>query len=424
MKNSSNYLQLILSGVILVLLSGCSRSSNIAAYPIGGVWNVPVEEGEADWDTASALAKEQHTGFSQANEDAGFTVYTFSEGNRKDNVQTAVRSMVEGQAEGPGIDPVIAVLGATSNEGTARAAALANFFNVPMLVPSASGDNLLPSNNLWAFQLSASNSAYAEYLLGSVLTQRTIALGSDLEDDVTPEVRIAILYEQNTYGENAAVATATEALQQEFEIAVYEKFPAENPDPARLRTLVNQVVDQDVQIIFLISSQPDIARQVVETITDMLDPGSMPILIGLAAGFTSQEFADFYLAENVYVLRQKIDRSDCPEEIDTLYAAQNYAAVKLLQYAIEEAPSLESDKNKLFFARETDLGTQRENLRDVLKAVDVEIPCLGPTAFDNAGHHKYPQFEIVKVADGESRIVPPGELIAIVQLKLGLIIIE
>jgi hypothetical protein len=78
------------------------------------------------------------------------------ESAQSDEVQVAVRELVEDEK-------VLALVGATSNEATMRAASLVNFFNLPMIVPTAGGDNLLPSNNLWAFRLSAPGSDYASY---------------------------------------------------------------------------------------------------------------------------------------------------------------------------------------------------------------------------------------------------------------------
>ena len=293
---------------LILLLSGCKRSES-AKLPVGGLWEASANNGEIDWKTASLLAQEQYAGFEMANEDTGFAEYSFAEGNRKDDVQMVVRTMVEGQQD-PKTEPVVAILGGTTNEATTRAASLANFFNVPMIVPSASGDNLLPTNNLWAFQLSASDSAYADYILGSVLTKQVLSSG--LEDGFSPEMRIAIFYEQNTYGESAAVATATQALKQEFEVVAYEKFDVNDPDVSGLRILVNTVIDLDAQVVFVISSNPAVAQQIVQTFTSLLDSLSMPVVVGMAGGFTSQEFLESPQAESVYVLRQQMSEGELP----------------------------------------------------------------------------------------------------------------
>ncbi len=403
---------------ILLFLSGCKRSET-AQVPVGGLWEANASKGEIDWKTASLLAQEQYAGFDLANESAGFTAYSFGEGNRQDDVQMAVRNMVEGQ-EDPKVDPVLAIMGGTTNEATTRAAALANFFNVPMIVPSASGDNLLPTTNLWAFQLSASDSAYADYIIGSVLTKQV--LGSGLEDGFSPEVRVAVFYEQNTYGESAAVATATAALEQEFEIVVYEKFDTYDPDEFGLRLLVNEVINQDAQMVFLISSNPVVSQKIVDTFTSLLDPLSMPILVGMAGGFTSQEFLELGQAERVYVLRQQMSNGSCPKEVNSLYSAQSYAAVKLLEYAIEESGKLDLDLTSVSIdsVKIDSLSLQREAVRDVIKEADLELPCLGRVAFDNNGQNKQLRFEIIKTDGGNNSQMPMDDFVLSVKQRLGL----
>ena len=413
------YPRILVTFFALMLLVACSRSTSTGlSYPVGSIWTVPVSDGKADWEAASALAQEQHAGFSLANEASGFNVYPFSEGNKQDDVQTAVRSMVEGQAD-VADDSVAAVFGATSNEATARTAALANFFNVPMIVPSASGDNLLPENNLWAFQLSPPNSAYAEYVLGTVLNKQV--MNADFEEGFEPEFRIAILYEQNTFGETAAVSTATAVMEQAYSIHLYDKFPAGNPSASRLRALVNLALDEDVQLVFMISSDPDVAVALTQTFEELSDASLRPLLVGMAAGFTSQEFMDSEQAGSAYVLRQEIDRTDCPAEIESLYAAQNYAAVNLLAAAVEDANAkLSVEKSTPSIPPTSEQITlYREALRDALKIANLNLPCLGQVAFDNAGQNRSPRFEIVTTEAGELQIITGQDFTDIVKSKIN-----
>jgi ABC-type branched-subunit amino acid transport system substrate-binding protein len=425
-KHSSKRLTYLLCLLTLFPISACRPNTLTTNIPIAGLWNVTVQNGQPDWTTASVLAQEEHSGFELANQTTGFKEFDFSEGNRQDDVQVAVRKMVEGQTDSPKVDPVLALVGATSDEGTARATALSNFFDLPMVVPSASGDNLLPANNLWAFQLSVPNSAYANYILGSVLTSQSLGSGQVSTPEptpgstTTPTMSIAILYEQNTYGETAAVATATAAMQQGFEIKFYDKFPAENPAPDVLRKQINQVIDQDAQVIFLISSAPTAAQSIVQIFNSLLDPLAMPVLVGMAGGFTSQVFLDSAQSKDVFILRQQMDAADCPTEIQSLYAAQNYAAVQLMSYAVGEAPNLAADKTKLSLKNSDGLSAYREAVRDALKAANLKLPCLGQVAFDNAGQNKFVNIEIITTSNGTVHTVPADEFITAVEKKLGL----
>ncbi len=114
--------------------------------------------------SAAVIASEQQSGYDQASKalDLDYPTIQASEGAGADNVQLAVRALVEE-------DDVTVIVGSTTNEAAMRAVSLVNFFNIPMIVPSASGDNILPSNNLWAFNLSAPSSSYATYIFGSLI---------------------------------------------------------------------------------------------------------------------------------------------------------------------------------------------------------------------------------------------------------------
>jgi ABC-type branched-subunit amino acid transport system substrate-binding protein len=399
---------------LALIISACSPVTLSTNKPVGGLWDVTLTNGKMDWTDASNLVQEQHDGFELANQEAKFDEVSFSEGNNQDDVQLAVRKMVEGQTENPKSDPVLAMIGATSNQATSRAAALANFFNVPMIIPSASGDNLLPANNLWAFQLTPPNSAYANYILGTVLNKQTLRTNSSV--DIPISMRIAILYEQNTYGENAAVATASAALQQEFEVTTYDKFTAKNPDPALMRVLANEVLDQGAQVVFIISSDPAVAQEMVFTFSGLVDPLAMPLLVGIAGGFSSQDFVNSAQANNVFVLRQQYVPTGCPDEINSINSAQNYAAVKLLEYALKQVSNQPLDTvAKLSLNNSDGLNLYRETVRDIIKGASLDLPCLGRVAFDNNGQNKFAKFEIVMTNNGRTRVITPAEFISAVK---------
>jgi len=145
----------------------------------------------------------------------------------------------------------------------------------------------------------------------------------------------------------------------------------------------------------------------------------MPVLVGMAGGFTSQDFLSSPEAESVTVLRQQMQVEGCPADIQSLYAAQNYAAVKLLAYAVEEAPTLAADREQLSLASADGISAYREAVRDALKAASLNLPCLGQVAFDNAGQNKFARIELVTAENGAARVLPAGELVAAVKQRLS-----
>lgn len=386
------------------LLTGCAQPEGLfsSRLPLGTLWEVQVEEnGKVNWESASPVAQEQYAGYSLAGEtleDYGYRDIVSSEGNMQDDVQVAIREMVEDRG-----DPVVAVIGATTNEATMRAASLVNFFNVPMVVPSAVGDNIFPSNNLWAFRLSASSSAFASFVFGTLLTKDEF--GTEVDNaEVQPKLTVAILYEGNTFGESAAVETARAAKELGIGIGVYANFPPSTPDPARLNVLMNTLKDENVHLVYLISSDPAVARLLVQTINKRLEANEKPVLVGQAGGFASQDFLESSDADRVYVVRQALITNNCPEEITSLYQGQTYAAVYLLDQAIQQArtdqPVLKWYEVNPLNRNTNELADFREDIRDILKQVEGDIPCVGPVEFDNMGQLKQPVFELIMVRDG------------------------
>lgn len=404
---------------LTLFLSSCVRANNTfnRSFPVGSLWKVPVDEdGEANWEYASSVASEQRTGYALAGQNLENYLLqdvVAGESSQEGDIQVAIRAMVEDEK-----DPVVAVMGATTNEATMRAASLVNFFNVPMLVPSASGDNLLPSNNIWAFRLSAPGSAYANYMFGSVLTK--INLTAIENKDALPPLKIAILYEQTSFGESAAVATARAAMRQEIEIGVYASFSLEAIDTEEMVRVTKDMMDNNVHLAYLITSDPVIARTLIQIFHSRFFGDTMPVLVGQAGGFASAEFLESDDAEGVYVVRQAFVPEQCPTDIESLYEAQTYAAVYLLNQAIQQVE--ESQPAKKWYQlqkQQIEIAVFREEVRDVLKQMNLKAPCLGMVAFDTAGQNKVLNFELVIVEEEQLAVSTIEDFIKIVKQRAG-----
>jgi ABC-type branched-subunit amino acid transport system substrate-binding protein len=382
--------------------------------PIGSLWKAPVStNGSLDWESASPAAVEQHTGYLLARQSITGTTFAdkeYSEGNQQDDIQMNMRKMVE-------TDRVVAVVGTSTNTSTMRAASLVNFFSLPMIIPSAVGDNLLPSNNLWAFRLSAPGSAYASYLFGTLIKTPPAASPSGAAAP-TPAanaaaqqgIRLAIIYEANTFGESAAVATAHAAMKQAMNIVTYSSFAADNPDVTKINDLADAAKTGQAQIVYLVSSDPGVAKMLAGAFKNQT--GYAPLLIGQAGGFANQAFLTSPQAEGVYVLRQELNRSSCPADINSTDQAQNFAAINLLDQAVQEAgKSFAKPWWNLFPAQNLDatqLPLMREKVRDALKTFNADLPCMGKVAFDNTGQNKLLKFELVTIRSGMVNVVPVG----------------
>jgi ABC-type branched-subunit amino acid transport system substrate-binding protein len=376
---------------IALLLTSCQ--SQQAAYTLGLLSAADSQSLPAGMLT---LAGEQGNGYELAEKaranSLGLTPR--AESALSDEVQVVVRGLVEDPNR-----PVVALVGATTNAGTTRMSALANFFNVPMVVPSAIGDNLLSSGNLWTFRLSAPGSAHSAYLFGEVLPRQVLAAMTTGDEFAAP-LRLGILYEQNTFGESTAVATAKSAMAQEVEIGYYGYFEPDAPDKARLIQAFSAMQESGVHLLYVVASNPDSAQAIARSFRDFFVPGDAPLLLGQSGGFASRQFLGSSEAEDVFILRQQIIPDRCPDGVETLAEAQAYAAIQLLNFAIEQSQDqLGAQENPTMLDR-------REAVRDSLKASSLNLPCLGLTSFDNSGENKNLKFELLYAASGAPRIVP------------------
>ena len=285
-----------------------------------------------------------------------------------------------------------------------------------MVIPAAVGDNLLPANNLWAFRLSAPGSAYAGYLFGTLIknTQTPVATpsapaaASGGPAASQPALKLAIIYEADTFGESAAVASAHAAMNQSINIVTYASFPADNPDLNKLNDLASAAKTGQAQVVYLISSDPSVAKMLVSAFRNQ--SGFSPLLIGQAGGFANQVFLASPQAEGVYILRQELDHSACPVDITSSDQAQNFAAVNLLDQAIVAAEkNMPHDWWNPFPMQNLDatqLSLLREKVRDAIKVYNADLPCMGKVAFDNTGQNKLLRFELVTVQNKTVKVVP------------------
>jgi hypothetical protein len=380
--------------ILLLLLAGAFASACGQAprapdqLPVGSLWKPSGGQAAVNWPWDWVQAD----GFAQ------------------EGLDRAIRRMAEEQK-------VLALMGPAGNEETMRAASLVNFFKVPMVVASADGNNIIPANNQWAFRLSASAEDYSRFMFDDVLNRlkyepEVTALLSD------KEIRMAVLYEDNTFGESAAVeiVRAAKPKPKWLSIEVYEKFTvrpigadasARPGDQEQMARLAKEVFTARTQLVMLVCSDPQAALMMVEAIKSAY--GSLqyspPIIIGQAGGFASAAFGQGGAAQGVYVLRQKIDPEDCPPEIQAADDAQNYAAAFLLARVVGSSPLPKPAAFSLPFFNKPDpnaLVNQRLDVYNQLKSTKGTIPCVGQVEFDAAFKNKYAygQIELTQVWNG------------------------
>jgi ABC-type branched-subunit amino acid transport system substrate-binding protein len=422
----NRYGKSIIVGLLVAIIAiGCSKAT-IGNQSVG-VLTGDLTSGDSK--NTETLASEQQIGYELGlkNGNSGFKLVQKTEGDLEDDVQTAIRDMVEG-------NQIVALLGGTSNEATMRAASLTNFFNVPMVIPNADGENVIPSNNLWVFRLSAPSSAYAKYIFTEVIQKASpTETGTNTLDSSSSQsgtLKLAIIYEKNTFGENAAVSSAQISMDQSIKIVFYGSFTTGEDNAQEIISLAQTVNESGANLVYVISDNPDEAISITKTLKDAFGSGLAPIILGQGSGFDSQTFLNSDNATGVYVIRQAINSTDCPAEINTISKARSYASIFLLKDAVSQA-NKNIISSKLFsnFSNKNgnQISEQREKIRDSLKQTDMSVPCLGPVSFDNNGLNKVFSFEFLQVEKDKPTTVTADQFRTVVEQAVArdqLIIIE
>jgi branched-chain amino acid transport system substrate-binding protein len=253
----------------LVLISGCKRSSEEKVCP-------PILIGVILAEDDGGIGQEQKDGYEFAlqeiNEAGGVfdcqIELSYKDEGKGTDIETAQVAVMDLADDG-----VVAVLGATSSDATMRAAAIASYFEVPMIIPAEIGDEVTQRGNQWIFRLSAANVTYANVAFDMIKSE----LGT--------VANTAILFERTAFGESAAVTAATSAMERGLDVVSYESFSSAAADYSEI---MEHVEASQPAAFYIISSNSSQAQSLLNAIEDQNLDGS--ILVGQGSGFANRDF--------------------------------------------------------------------------------------------------------------------------------------
>lgn len=141
-----------------------------------------------------------------------------------------------------------AIIGAYSSSATFPAAAVADRYNVPMLCPSATTDEITRQGYKWVFRVCASASAY----------------GRSLVDFLTKAVdakSLAVVYENTQFGSSVARAALEQAPRAGIEIVAFEAYDQGGTDFTPLLTRVKSAHPDAVLFVSYLADATLLMRQ-------------------------------------------------------------------------------------------------------------------------------------------------------------------
>jgi branched-chain amino acid transport system substrate-binding protein len=285
-------------------------------------------------------------------------------------------------------DQVPVLLGSYSSESTKAIVPAVSQRETPLIIPTATADNVMDSKSPWIFRICAGANDYAK---------ETIAF---LKSNGAPK-KMAIVYENTNFGQSNMKAMTAAAKEAGIELVAVESYEAKSPD---YKAVLQRVKQANPDVIYFCSYLLDATTLMRQSREVDLNP---KYYTSSGTGFAAAEFptekgagknAEFTFSVSQWLPEAKWAGS---KEFDAEYfkrfnshpayhAIQAYAALRVAAEAINNAKSLEPSK-----------------IRDAIKNINMSSTPFGPIKFDN-GQNQHPVL-ITQVQKGQYRVVFPAD---------------
>jgi branched-subunit amino acid ABC-type transport system permease component/ABC-type branched-subunit amino acid transport system substrate-binding protein len=291
---------------------------------------------------------------------------------------------VEELAEDP---TIVAIIGAYSSSSTFPASAVANRYQIPMMVPSAITDDITSQGYEWIFRICAPASSYARALL----------------DFLVGEARatsLAIVYENTQFGSSVARAALERARAAGIRPVAFEAYDQGATDFTPLLMRVKSSNPDAVLFVSYLADATLLMRQSKE-----IDFNPKVFAAG-GAGFSLPDFlkgagetAEYTISVTQWTPDARWPGSgqwaarfrDQFNYEPSYHSVQAYISLKVLADAIARAGSL-----------------NRRQVRDAIRATRMDS-IFGPISFDESGQNNHP-VAITQVLGGKFVTVWPEEV--------------
>lgn len=282
------------------------------------------------------------------------------------------------------------ILGSYSSESTKAIIGPVNKSEVPLIIPTATADNVMDSHSPWVFRICAGANDYA---------RTTIAF---LKDNGAPKT-MAIIYENTNFGQSNMKAMTAAAQAAGIKLVAVESYEAKSPD---YKAVLQRVKAANPEVIYLCSYLLDAVTLMRQAQEIDLNPR---YYTSAGTGFAAAEFptADKGAGKNAeytFSVSQWLPEAKWQggKEFDAeffkrygshpaYHAIQAYETLHVAAEAIKNAKSTDSAK-----------------IRDAIKSLDLKMTPFGPVKFDANGQNQHPVL-ITQVLGGKYRVVYPAD---------------
>jgi branched-chain amino acid transport system substrate-binding protein len=383
-KRPRFYLALLVGGTLAVQACAGSRADSDDTVRIGVITSLT--------GAAAAFGQAHKNGYTIAatelNAAGGvlgkaIEVVYYDDQSRPDQAVQGVNKLVDQ-------DHVPIILGAQSSENTRAMIPAVTQKNIPLVMPTATADNVLETGSSWVFRICAGAASYATATIEFLKAMNA------------PQ-RLAIVYENTNFGQSNAEAMDKAARSAGFEVVDSEAYQASSPD---YKALLQRLKARNPAVIYFASYLLDASTLMRQAAQTNLNP---QFYTSAGTGFAAAEFptkdkgagpyAEYTFSTSQWLPTAKWKGSKEFDEAfvkltgthPAYHATEAYAALLTAAAAIKQANS-----------------AQPSAIRDALKTINLPETAFGPIKFDGHGQNPHPVL-ITQVLNGEYKVVYPSE---------------
>jgi branched-chain amino acid transport system substrate-binding protein len=287
-------------------------------------------------------------------------------------------------------DRVPIVIGSYSSESTLALVPTVTRKQVPLVVPTATADNVIEQRSPWVFRLCAGSADYAA------------AMADFLKNHGSPTT-IALVYENTNFGQSQGASMRKAATQNQMTVVDEEAYGAGSPSYS---PLLQRVQERKPEVVYFASYLLDATSLMRQSRQVGLNAR---FFAAAGTGFTAAEFptedkgagkdAEYTVAASQWVPQVAWPGAkEFDEKFVRKYGAhpayhalEAYAALMVAVAAIKQAN-----------------GQQPAAIREALKSVRIDS-AFGPIHFGDDGQNQHPVV-ITQIQKGKQVVVWPKEV--------------
>lgn len=285
-------------------------------------------------------------------------------------------------------DEVPIVLGSYSSENTKAIVPAITQRQVPLIIPTATADNVMDSKSPWVFRICAGANDYA---------RTTMAF---LKDNGAPKT-VAIVYENTNFGQSNMKAMQAAAQAGGMKVVAVESYEAKSPD---YKAVLQRVKAANPDVIYFCSYLLDAVTLMRQSQEVDLNP---KYYTSAGTGFAAAEFPTAKSAgknaEYTFSVSQWLPEAKWPgsKEFDAEFVKRNGAHPAY--HAMQAYASLQVAAQAMNDAKSMD----RTAIRDAIRNLNMSMTPFGPVKFDASGQNQHLVL-ITQVLGGKYQVVYPA----------------